>query len=144
MQLPFTLEPEALLGGISREDAATPIFDAVWYNAGAVGDGLDYRFPTGALAAARYLTADMLLDGDDAGVFILELQEGDTGPTFGFLYSLLPEASARMRLPLEAVNQNRWMFEREGAWVKPRATGERVDLRRVDRLRIQIHMRRIR
>lgn len=141
MQLPFTLEPEALLGGISREDEPAPIFDAVWYNAGAVGDGLDYRFAAGTLAGARYVTADMLLDGDDAGVFILELQEGETGPTFGFLYSLLPAASARMRLPLEAVNQNRWLFEREGAWVKPRATGERVDLRRVDRLRIQIHMR---
>jgi hypothetical protein len=141
MQLPFTLEPDALLGGISREDDEAPIAGAVWYNAGAVHDGLSCRFPAGALAGARYLTADMLLDGDDAGVFILELQEGANGPTFGFLFSLLPEASARMRLPLEAVNQNRWMYDREGAWVKPRASGQRVDLRRVDRLRIKVHMR---
>src|SRR5690606_30537369 len=101
MQLPFTLEPDELLGGISREDDEAPIAGAVWYNAGAVHDGLFYRFPAGALAGARYLTADMLLDGDDAGIFILELQEGADGPTFGFQFSLLPEASARMRMPLE-------------------------------------------
>jgi hypothetical protein len=142
MQLPFVLEPQDLLGGLSREDADdTPIFEAVWYNAGAVGDGLDYRFPVGALAGARYLTADLLLDGDDAGVFILELQEGDSGPVFGFQFSLLPEAGARLRLPLEAVNMNRWMYAREGAWLKPRTTGQRVDLRRVDRMRITVYMR---
>jgi hypothetical protein len=141
MQLPFTLEPDSLLGGISRENAEAPIYDARWYNAGAVGDGLAYQFPVGALASARCLTADMLLDGDDAGVFVLELQEGDHGPTFGFVFTLLPQASARLRLPLQAVQHNHWLYEREGAFVKPHVTGQRVDLRRVDRMRLMIHKR---
>lgn len=141
MQLPFTLEPESLLGGISRESDPAPIFDAVWYNAGAVGDGLSYRFPAGALQGARCLTADMLLDGDDAGVFVLELQEGENGPTFGFVFTLLPEATARMRVPLEAVQHNHDLYEREGAWVKPHVTGQRVSLRLVDRMRLMIYRR---
>jgi hypothetical protein len=141
MQLPFTLEPDSLLGGISREEDITPIFDAVWFNAGAVGDGLSYQFPAGALSGARCLTADMLLDGDDAGAFVLELQEGSDGPTFGFMFALLPQASARLRLPLEAVQHHYWMYEREGAFLKPHVAGQRVNLRKVDRLRLMLHSR---
>ena len=33
-----------------------------------------------------------------------------------------------MRAPLEAVDQNRWRFEREAAWMKPLCGGDRVDL----------------
>jgi len=40
----------------------------------------------------------------------------------------------RVRLPLEAVRQNRWLFPREGAWLKVIAAGDRVDLAKVDRL----------
>ena len=138
MQFPFTLEPEVLLGALSREADETPIYGAAWYNAGFVNDGLDYRFAVGALAGARYLTADMLLEGWDAGVFVLELQEGADGPQFEFYFALLPEVSARMQVPLEAVQQNRWLYARAGAWVKPRVAGERVDLERVDRMRIRI------
>lgn len=141
MQLPFTLTPHALLGGLSHETSPAPVAGAAWYNAGKVRDGLEYRFPAGALAPARYITADMLLDGDDAGVFVLELQEGADGPVFGFRYALLPEAAARMRVPLESVSMNRWLYPREGAWVKPHTSGQRVDLRRVDRMRILIAMR---
>ncbi len=114
--------------------------DAVWYSGQQVNDGLDYRFPAGTLEGAAYLSADMLLTGPEAGVFILELLEGNDGPTFGFQYSLLPLASARLRIPLESVNLNRWMYPREGAWLKPRVTGQRVNLARVDRLRIRINM----
>ncbi|MBZ0303359.1 MAG: hypothetical protein K8J31_26690 [Anaerolineae bacterium] len=141
MLLPFTLEPDVLLGGISRENDPTPIFDAVWYNAGAVNDGLAYSFAVGTLAGARYLTADLLLDGDDAGVFVLEMQEGESGPVFQFFFSLLPEASARMRIPLDSVHQNRWLYDREAAWLKPRVGGQRVDLRRVDRMRLLVTRR---
>ena len=38
--------------------------------------------------------------------------------------------SARMRVPLEAVDQNRWRYPREGAWLKPMCGGDRVDLAR--------------
>lgn len=138
--LPFTLEVNHLLGGLSHEGSDTPLFDAEWYSAGAANDGLAYQFEAGALAKARWLAADMLLEGDEAGVFVLELQEGEDGPVLSFHFSLLPGASARMRVPLEAVNQNRWLYEREGAWVKPRVRDQRVDLNLVDRLRIRVTM----
>ena len=41
-------------------------------------------------------------------------------------------------MPLEAVNQNRWRYDREGAWLKPRCGGQRVDLSKVDRMRFEI------
>lgn len=136
--VPFTLAPERLLGGINVEAARAPIYDAVWYTADSANDGLAYYFPVGALAGMRYLAADMLLSGETAGVFALELQEGEHGSTFALHYALLPEASARMRLPLDATNMNRWLYEREGAWVKPRTAGERVNLAQVDRMRIRV------
>lgn len=136
MRLPFALEPYTLLGSLGSDERAAPVFDAVWYVAGAAGDGLLYHFPAGSLAGANYLTADMLLDGESVGAFRLELQAGDEGPVFTFDYGLLPGASARMRLPLDAVQAGGWVYAREGAWVKPVAGGQWVDLRHVDRLRI--------
>jgi hypothetical protein len=138
--LPLDLKPTALFGDLQQDAGDTYLPEAATYVGRNVGDGLDYRFTPGALAGANYLMADMLLIGTEAGVFVLELQEGDDGPVFGFLYSLLPQASARMRLPLESVNQNRWMYDREGAWLKPRVQGQRVNLERVDRMRILIYM----
>ena len=43
-----------------------------------------------------------------------------------------------MRIPLEAVNQNRWLYPREGAWLKPTCWGDRVDLQQVDRCSLEI------
>ncbi len=134
------LTPGALLGTLRQEKGDDLLSGAVWYAGGQVRDGVEYRFPAGALEGMNYLSADMLLTGTEAGIFVLELQEGENGPTFGFLYSLMPEASARMRIPLEAVNQGRWMYAREGAWLKPRVSGQRVNLARVDRMRIVINM----
>jgi len=45
---------------------------------------------------------------------------------------------ARLRVPLEAVNQNRLHYEREGAWLKPMCMGQRVDLSKVDRMTITL------
>jgi hypothetical protein len=140
MKPPFTLKPDYYLGGLSHEGDNTPLYDAEWYSAGAVNDGLVYQFETGALAQARWLSADMLLAGDEAGVFVLDLQAGDEGPVFSFQYGLLPGAAARMRVPLDAVNQNRWLYGREGTWVKPHVHGQRVNLRQVDRLSIRVVM----
>lgn len=136
--LPFTLEPACLLGALAGEDAEAPIAGATWYTAHNPGDGLSYTFPAGTLQDAHYLTADMLLDGTHTVSFTLYLQEGEDGPLFGFNFGLLNQVSARMRTPLEAVNQNRWRYEREGAWLKPRCRNDRVDLRRVDRMRIEV------
>jgi hypothetical protein len=66
------------------------------------------------------------------------LQEGENGPAFGFSFGLLSQCQARLRMPLEAVSQNRWRFERQGAWLKPTCFGERVDLKKVDRLSLLV------
>ena len=138
VRLPLALVPSALLGSLQRDDGEAPIAGATWYTAREPGDGLAYRFPAGALLSARYLATDMLLDGDTLAVFVLTLQEGDDGPAFQLHYGALNQCQARMRLPLEAVTQNRWRLEREGAWLKPTCTGQRVDLARVDRLEIAV------
>ncbi len=132
--LPLTLSGPTLLGQLTTDDAPAPLADAAWYMAQALKDGLRYRFPTGALAEARFLSADFLLDGTHLAAFTLILQEGDEGPRFGYEFGLLNQCQARLRMPLAAVNQNRWLYLREGALLKPRSRFERVDLRRVDRL----------
>ncbi|UCC68898.1 MAG: hypothetical protein JSV79_02945 [Armatimonadota bacterium] len=139
-KLLLRLEPEKMLGGLVREDGETPIPDASWYVAEAVGDGVAYRIAPGALAAAEYLTADLLVDGDRTVTFVLALQEGEGGPTFGLSFSALNQCQARLRIPLTAVDQNRWAYAREGAWLKPRCMGDRVDLTKVDRMTITVSM----
>jgi hypothetical protein len=134
----FTPTVSALLGNLTADLAPAVLEDGQWYCAEAVGDGLCYQFSPGSLAEAHYLTADFLLDGHNLAVLALELQEGASGPTFLWTFGLLNQCSARLRLPLEAVNQNRWRYEREGAYLKPTAMGDRVDLWRVDRLRLTV------
>jgi hypothetical protein len=131
---PFQLARKSLVGQASQEDASAPLPGAAWYTVQEAGDGLAFTFPIGALSQVRYLTADLLLDGLHLVVFNLILQEGEDGPAFGLSFGLLNQCQARMRMPLEAVNQNRWRYEREGAWLKPLCFGERVDLEKVDRL----------
>jgi hypothetical protein len=140
ISLPFELKPTSLVGNAQETTGANYLPNATWYQTKQVGDGVEYHFETGAIAAAMYVTCDMLLTGFEAGVFVLELQEGAAGPTFRYQFSLMPEASARMRVPLDAVNMNRWMYDREGAWLKPRVSGQRVNLSRVDRMRVLVFM----
>ncbi len=128
----------SLLGGLQPDPTPPPFFNAAWYIAMAEGDGLLCTFPVGALAEMNYLTADMLIDGNHLVVLLLSLQEGETGPRFGLLFSGLNQCSFRLRMPLEAVNQNRWRYPREAAWLKPMCWGDRVDLARVDRLTLTV------
>ncbi|MGC9347642.1 MAG: hypothetical protein ACP5JG_05850 [Anaerolineae bacterium] len=137
-RFPFTLEPKERIGALLKLSKEAPIPDGTWYEAGAPGAGLVYTFGVGALADANYLTADWLLDGDQLAVFVLYLQEGKDGPAFRVSFGFLNQCSARMRVPLEAVNQNRWRYPREGAWLKPLCGGDRVDLNKVDRMRIEV------
>ena len=132
------MTPDKLIGTLESEAAQAPLPGAVWYCARHAGDGLEYHFPVGALSGASYLSADLLLDGLYLAVFGLLLQEGADGPVFGLGFGLLNQCQARLRMPLEAVNQNRWLYEREGAWLKPRCFGERVDLRKVDRMILKV------
>lgn len=136
--LPMTLKPKARIGGLALETGETPLPGASWYVAGDVGDGLGYSFEPGALAAALYLTADLLLDGNQLATFILALKEGEDGPGFQFRFDLLNQCQARMRVPLAATRQNCWRYRREGAWLKPGSWGERVYLRRVDRMELTV------
>ncbi|MCE2489604.1 MAG: hypothetical protein J4G17_06475 [Anaerolineae bacterium] len=139
--LPFTIEPVELLGGINQESGTAPVFDATWYSAGAVNDGLEYHVPPGALGEAAWLTADMLLDGDESVVFLLELQEERDGPRFQLQFALLPQASARLRLPIRVLSLSQARLPREGAWLKPGVHGDPVLPGSVNRLRLLVATR---
>jgi hypothetical protein len=136
--LPMELKPDGMLGKMRSEAGETPIPGAVWYVGQEVGDGLSYRLPMGVLAGARYLAADLLVEGNRAVALSFQLREGEGGPCFILNFSALNQCQARMRAPLAAVDQNRWGLEREGAWLKPRCGGDRVDLARVDRMALTI------
>jgi hypothetical protein len=141
MALPMVLKPEGMMGKMASEAGETPVPGAAWYVGQEVYDGLSYRLPMGALAGARYLTADLLVDGNRSVAFSLQLQEGEGGPSFSLHFSALNQCQARMRVPLEAVDQNRWGYDREGGWLKPRCGGDRVDLTKVDRMTVTISMK---
>jgi hypothetical protein len=136
--LPLRLEPSALTPGCTRIDGPVVVPGAVWYEVQKENEGVSFRFAPGALAGMRFLTADLYADTPELAVFQLRLGEGEDGATFTLYYALLPYAEARMRMQAEAINQNRWQFLREGAWLKPMAGGSRVDLARVDRMTIVV------
>lgn len=127
--------PWTHVGGLEKDGEPAPLADASWYRAATEGAGLECRFAAGALCDAAYLTADFLLDGDVTAMFQLELAEGDNGPAFGVWFGFLNQCQARMRLPLHLVDQHTRNHPREGAWKNIVCVKDRVDLRRVDRMR---------
>lgn len=129
---------ELLLGGLKKVDGPSYLPDAQWYEGNEVGDGLSFQFPQGSLANEMYITSDMLADGNHMIKFQLILQEGADGPEYKFQYGVLNQCSLRVRMPLSLVDQNRWGIDREGAFLKPRCGGDRVDLQKVDRMRLII------
>lgn len=137
-KLPLTPAPAGLLGELRPCEGEGLIEAAVWYEAEQVGDGLAFELPTGALAGAQCLWADMLLDGDRLAVFQLALREGPDGPRFVLTFALLNQCSARMRMPLAATDQNRWRLPRQAAWLKPMCGGDRVDPAKVDRMTLTV------
>jgi hypothetical protein len=138
-QLPGeALAPAGLTGGIRRETGVAPLESAVWYTAETEGAALVYRLQTGALTKARYLAADMLADGDTIQAFSLTLHEQSQGRVFSLSFGALPQCSLRIRLPLALVDQSRWLADREGAFLKPRCGGDRVDLAQVNEIRLTL------
>jgi hypothetical protein len=127
-----------LSGKIRREEGPAPVSGATWYVAEAENAALVYRFPAGTLAKARYVSADMLADGNTIQVFSLTLHEGNKGRVFRLGFAALPQCSLRMRMALSLVDQSRWLVDREGAFLKPTCGGDRVDLELVDELRITV------
>jgi|SRR5271157_1468089 len=136
------LEIAEMIGELRTESGKTPITGATWFTAETVGDGFEYRFPTGFLQKTKYLTADMLVDGNNLLVFSIALQEGEHGRTFHLDFGSLPQCSFRVRLPLDLVDQHRWVIEREGAFLKPVCMGDRVELAQVDRARFTVLCKR--
>ncbi|MBI1387018.1 MAG: hypothetical protein GC154_01040 [bacterium] len=132
------LKPTGLIGGLKQVEGESLIEGGTWYEAETKGQGFEYRFEKGALKNASWLMADFLVSGLYLTVFELRLREGEDGPSFVLRYKGLNQAGARIRLPLESVNQNRWRLEREGAWLKPLCSGDRVDLEQVDRMRLTV------
>ncbi len=135
----WILTPSNKTGRIRAVSQLSPLPNGAGYQASNAGDGLEFRFPAGELASFRFLTADFLLAGDQLAVLLIRLQEGEDGPALGFSFGLLNQCQARLRMPLEAVQQNTWMYPREGALLKPLVWGQRVDLARVDRLRLSLY-----
>ncbi len=132
------IPPESLLGGLKKVDGPDYLKNALWYEGENTGDGISFSFPVGSLIGQKYITADMLAYGTHMIKFRMILQEGEDGPAFSFTFGVLNQCSLRIRLPLSLVDQNRWGIDREGAFLKPRCGGDRVDLGKVDRMRLLI------
>jgi len=141
-----TLTPDSLAGDVVAEDADPPLPEGTWYTAETHEDALVYEIEAGALADAEWLALNFLLDGEHLAKWELRLHEAgedttiavEDGPTFGLRYSALNHCQGRARIPLEATDQNRWKYDREGAWLKPLAGKDRVNLDAVDRISIAV------
>jgi len=70
--------------------------------------------------------------------FVISLQEGEDGPAFQNIFGLINQCQARIRLPLQLTDMNKWRMEREGAWMKQIIAGDRVNLQNVDRMTLCI------
>jgi hypothetical protein len=132
------LNPVRLIGAVQESPKPSVLPAGKLYEFLDAGAGLEFTFPAGKLAGFNYLTADFLLHGVHLSVFLLELTEEENGATFGFSFGLLNECSARLRMPLEAVNLNRWRYDREAAFLKPICHGEIVNLEKVEKIRLTV------
>lgn len=133
------LPSPTILGKLERQSGTTPIEGAEWHTGTARGDGLEWRFPAGTLAGKQYLWSDMLLDGKDLAVWVLHLYEpGEKPRRFRISFGALTQCGFRVRVPLSAVDQSRWLIDREGAYLKPLVGGDRIDLEKVDRMTLTI------
>lgn len=134
----MVLEPTKIMGLKAFEGEAL-IENAQWYAGENAQDGFYYEFPAGSLADIKYITTDMLADGNSLIQFNMELQEGADGRMFQFAFGVLTQCSLRVRLPLRLVDQNTWRTPRDGAFLKPMCWGDRVDLSKVDRMKFYIN-----
>ena len=133
------LPVDHLLGNLQAEATASPLPGGVWFTAEKPGDAFVFKLQPGGLSSSQWLSLDLLADGFYLLVFMLSLQEGQRGPRMDFEFGALAQCQARLRMPLTAALQNRWLYEREGALLKPMAWGDRVELGRVDRLTIKVY-----
>ena len=137
------LEPASILGGLINEGKSELIQGAYKFVANAPGAGMLFNMAKGQLVGQKYITTDMLLEGTNATNFGIELKEGEDGPAFVFRFSCLNECGLRVRFPLDLVDMNRWGIDREGAFLKPRVSGKRINLENVDRMRFFVNRKGI-
>ena len=130
----IVLEITETIGALRKDPSSAPIDGAAWYIADEPHAGFLCRFPAGKLADVKFIAADLLLDGDTSAVFQMTLQEGEKGRRFRLGFSALNQCSLRMRMSTALVDQNRWQADREGAFLKPLVSGDRVELDKVDRI----------
>jgi hypothetical protein len=123
---------------LTIDESDSPLENGTWYIANQSGEGITYKIEPGIVDTYRYLTTDILVDGNSLVVFHLTLFEEGNGRRFRLKYKGLNQAQARIRFPLRYVDQSRWRLEREGAWLKPTIGGERVDLSKVDRISFRV------
>ncbi|MEI8196359.1 MAG: hypothetical protein WCI73_10655 [Phycisphaerae bacterium] len=149
----LVLTTTASLGSLQEDPgggALLPWPDGHWYRAQQAGDGVEYAIPPGTLGAGgagaggggfSHLAAEFFLDGDEGAAWRIELVEADSAAAFSLTFGLLNQASARIRLPLAVASGGQGMLEREGAWLKPQVGGQRVDLAKVNRIRLTLERR---
>ncbi|MEI7833469.1 MAG: hypothetical protein WCJ56_09770 [bacterium] len=137
MKYPYTIDLSRT-PACREVDEAPQLPGAKWYEVTEIGEGLSCAIPVGKLAGAAYLTVDLLLPGMHLGVFQLKLCDSSTGRAFLFTFGLLNECQARVRLPLEAMNQNRWQLGREGALLKPLCYGDALEAASVDSISLTV------
>jgi hypothetical protein len=133
------LVPTRILGQLKEEGNSMLLPGGMKYVATEIGDGFLFRFPKGSLADKKFITSDMLLEGNNASNFCIELQEGENGPAFVFRFSCLNQCGLRVRMPLDMIDMNRLGIQREGAFLKPRCSGDRVNLGNLDRMRFYVN-----
>jgi len=130
---------DQIIGGLKEVDGPDYLSNTQWYESENINDGLSFSFQVGSLVDQKYIAFDMLAEGNTMIKFQILLQEGEEGPSFRFRFGVLNQCSLRVRMPLSLVDQNRWGIEREGAFLKPRCSGARVDLAKVDRMRFIVN-----
>ena len=134
---------------IARIDGPDLLPGAAWYEATRRGDYFAEAVEPGHFDPDGWLTFDAFNDGDTAMQVMVTLRDapptgaGDLGGgampnagadvASGFTYTvgLYPRCQARARLPMSALSLGRWMYDREGALLKPMTGGRPIRARGV-------------
>jgi len=133
------LDPPSISGPLNAvDDAPTRLADATAYAAADAGATLTWAFEPGTLTADAWLVFDALVSSDIVPVFELRLRGGRQRGAFIVRYGLLPHAQARVRLPLSATDLRAWLLGREGAWLKPCASGHPIDPAKATELSLEV------
>lgn len=128
------ITPAELKDGAAARGDPDHLEDATAYVARTPNDELVYDVSAIDLSSYEYLSYDILVDGDPNARFVLTM-EGN-GREFRFVYVGTGRCEARLRLPLEATDQDRLVYHRDGGLLDRFTVGDPVDLDNVDRITI--------